>query len=112
MRIKNRNVSYDSPFDPKNVPPNQYIQPEKILEKPCKLDLTGIDSSKVPLAGRLGQLGKEILKAGSKAKHLTTGPWKEEQFADVAAPRVVMGKKPPNKIADKLTGKTQASETK
>lgn len=58
MRIKNRNVSMDSPFDPKNVPPNQYLQPEKILEKPCKLDHTGIDATKIPFSGKLGELGK------------------------------------------------------
>ena len=39
MRLKHRNVSGDSPFDPVNKPPNQYVQPEKILDKPGKLDL-------------------------------------------------------------------------
>ena len=31
MRHKHRNVSYDSPFDPKNKPPEQYVKPEMIL---------------------------------------------------------------------------------
>lgn len=57
MRIKNRNVSQDSPFDPKNKPPDQYLRPENILDKPCKIDLKKIDCSKVPLAGKLGTLG-------------------------------------------------------
>ena len=73
-------MSYDSPFDAKNIPPKQYLQEEKILEKPCKLDLTGIDASKIPYSGRLGELGKQILKygPGPKTKHLTTGPWHED----------------------------------
>ena len=57
MRIKNRNVSKDSPFDPKNKPPDQYIRPEVILDKPCKIDPNKIDASKIPLAGKLGTLG-------------------------------------------------------
>mmetsp|Transcript_876 Transcript_876/g.1325 ORF Transcript_876/g.1325 Transcript_876/m.1325 type:complete len:111 (+) Transcript_876:555-887(+) len=40
MRIKHRNVSQDSPFDPKNKPPDQYIRPENVIEKPCKIDLS------------------------------------------------------------------------
>jgi hypothetical protein len=111
MRIKHRNVSMDSPFDPKNVPPKQHIIPEKILDKPCKLDLTGIDAAKIPMAGRLGELGKQILKAGPKAKHLTTGRWGEEQFANVSPQRIIMGRQPKNQIADKLTGKTKAAMT-
>ena len=57
MRIKHRNVSQDSPFDPKNKPPDQYVKPENVIEKPCKIDLSQIDGSKIPLAGKLGTLG-------------------------------------------------------
>ena len=57
MRVKHRNVSFDSPFDPKNKPPDQYTRPELMLEKPGKIDLTKIDVSKVKNAGKLGVLG-------------------------------------------------------
>jgi hypothetical protein len=54
MRDKNRMVSYDSSFHPLNKPPQQYLDYEKILEKPCKIDLKGIDTKGIPLAGKLG----------------------------------------------------------
>ena len=57
MRKKHRNVSKDSPFDPVNKPPDQYIIPEKVCEKPGKFNLKQVDISKVPLAGKLGMLG-------------------------------------------------------
>ena len=57
MRLKHRNVSWDSPFDPKNKPPEQYMKPEMILDNPGKIDLTKIDVTKIPLAGKLGILG-------------------------------------------------------
>lgn len=38
-RLKNRNVSHDSPFDPVNKPPRQYLEDDIILEKPGKLNL-------------------------------------------------------------------------
>ena len=75
MRIKHRNVSYDSPFDPKNKPPEQYIKPEYILEKPSKLDLSKYDASKIPLAGKLGTLGKMILQDKKNARQLTDYDW-------------------------------------
>ena len=56
-RKKNRNVSYDSPFDPKNVPPQQYMQAEKILDKPGKIDLAKLEPATIPLAVRMGELG-------------------------------------------------------
>jgi hypothetical protein len=61
VRLKHRNVCFDSPFDPRNKPPDQYVKPEVILEKPGKIDLTKIDTSKIPLAGKLGILGQKIL---------------------------------------------------
>ena len=68
MRFKHRNVSGDSPFDPVNKPPNQYVQPENILEKPGKIDLAKIDVSKVPLAGKLGTMGQAIINDKKKAR--------------------------------------------
>jgi hypothetical protein len=54
MRDKNRMVSHDSSFHPLNKPPQQYLDYDKILEKPCKIDLKGIDTKGIPLAGKLG----------------------------------------------------------
>lgn len=68
MRLKHRNVSGDSPFDPANKPPNQYVQPENILDKPGKIDLKKIDVSKVPLAGKLGTMGQAIISDKKKAR--------------------------------------------
>ena len=34
MRLKHRSVCQQSPFDPKNKPPAQYLRPENIIEKP------------------------------------------------------------------------------
>lgn len=42
QRTKNRNVSHDSPFDPVNKPPRQYIEDDVILEKPGKLNLKDV----------------------------------------------------------------------
>ena len=68
MRIKHRNVSRDSPFDPKNKPPDQYIRPENVIDKPCKIDLSKIDAKKIPLAGKLGMLGQKILSDFKNAR--------------------------------------------
>ena len=78
MRIKNRNVNKDSPFDPRNKPPEQYTRPENILAKPCQIDLTKIDASKVPLAGKLGTLGQKILSDFKNAKRLTEYDWEKD----------------------------------
>ena len=89
-RKKHRNVSYDSPFDPANKPPEQHMKPEKILEKPGKIDLKDYDANKIPLAGRMGELAKLILN-GKMAKNITTGPLGEEQFKP-HEPRTVKGR--------------------
>jgi len=76
MRLKCRNVSKDSPFDARNLPPQQYLQEELILKKPGQLDIASIDASKIPLAGRLSDIGQKILTLGGKeALFITTGPW-------------------------------------
>ena len=89
-RKKNRNVSYDSPFDPNNVPPQQHLQAEKILDKPGKIDLAKFDPTTIPLAGRMGELGQLILK-GKMGKHIATGPLGENQFK-FSEPRTVRGR--------------------
>ncbi len=93
MRDKNRMVSYDSSFHPYNKPPQQYLDNDKILDKPCKIDLKGIDTKNIPLAGKLGQLGAKIMADPGHAKHFTTGPWDVVQIAD-HVPRYLHGRKP------------------
>lgn len=53
-----RNVSLDSPFDPKNKPPIQHLQPEHILEKPTRLNVQSLEKNMKPLAGRLTEIGQ------------------------------------------------------
>ena len=38
-RLKHRNVSFDSPFDPRNKPPDQYLQAEKMAMAPNKMTI-------------------------------------------------------------------------
>ena len=94
-------VGPESPFHAANVPPDQYIIPEVILEKPGKLDHKGFDQKTVPFSGKLGVLGYKILDDWRKAKHLTTFEWQEEQFknAGTTSPH----KKPEKPITSKLT---------
>ena len=80
MRKKHKNVSPDSPFDKKNVPPQQYLVDDyKLLEKPNKLNLKDFDMTNIKLAGRLSEVGQKILTlGGKKALYITTGPWHDE----------------------------------
>ena len=78
VRIKNRAVGPKNPFHPKNVPPDQYIIPEKILEKPCKLDHRGFDAKTIPYSGRLGNFGYKIIEDHRKAQQVTSIDWLEK----------------------------------
>ena len=102
MRLKHRNVSMDSPFDPRNKPPEQYIKPENILDKPCKLDLSKMDVSKVPLAGKLGILGQKILDDKKKARQFTEYDWESDCLMTEQEPRAILGKISPQPVAQKL----------
>ena len=102
MRIKHRNVSLDSPFDPKNKPPDQYMIEEKILEKPGKLNLRKINHSYVPLAGKLGLLGQRILNDKKRARQLCEYNWEEDYQGDEHIPRAHPTKKVHKPMADKL----------
>lgn len=78
QRKKQRGFSPENPFNPKNVPPSSYCVPDKIIQKPNKMDLTVFDTKNVAMAGRMTELGDKILALGcKKAKHLYTGHWKE-----------------------------------
>ena len=58
QNFKMRNVSYDSPFDPTNKPPRQYIEDDKtLLDKPGRLNLREVTGSGLPLAGKLTEIG-------------------------------------------------------
>ena len=85
-----------------NKPPDQYVKPEKMLEKPGKLDLSQIDASKVPLAGKLGTLGQMILQDKKNARRLTDYDWDVDCFMTEQVPKTILGKKSPGPIADKL----------
>ena len=77
QRKKNRNVSVDSFFDPNNKVPVEYLRVDpSFLEKPGKIDITRVDPGNRKLAGRLTEIGEQILKIGSqKAKFICTGNW-------------------------------------
>jgi len=90
MRDKHRNISGDSFFHPGNVNPQQYLKNDKILEKPGRIDLKGIDTSGIPLAGKLGEIGKLIINDPKHVSYWTTGPWDVEYHDHV--PRAVHGK--------------------
>ena len=57
MRVKHRMAGINNPFNPANVPPEQYRQPEKVTENPTKLDHRGFDAKKIAFSGKLGTLG-------------------------------------------------------
>ena len=51
------------------------------LEKPGKINLKEIDTTKYKWSGKVSKIGDEILKIGSyKAKHLVTGNWQFKQY--------------------------------
>lgn len=52
-----------------------------LLEKPGRINFSEVNTSKLPLAGKLTEIGQQILKIGSqKAKFICTGNW-EFKFA-------------------------------
>ena len=65
---KNRNVSSDSPFDKKNSPPRQYLEVDsKLAKSPNKVRPADQgQATDVPLAGKLSDLGQQILSLGCK----------------------------------------------
>lgn len=69
-------MSVDSFFHPINKPPKEYLQDENILEKPGRINIKDVKAPKLPLAGRLTEIGEQILLIGSqKAKFICTGQW-------------------------------------
>jgi hypothetical protein len=58
-------VSVDSFFHPVNKPPKEYYVPDHILEKPGRINIREVNVSKQELAGRLTEIGKQILLIGS-----------------------------------------------
>jgi len=102
MRVKHRNVSKESPFDPKNKPPDQYLRPDNVIDKPCKIDLSKLDASKIPLAGKLGRLGEKILSDFKNARQFTDYDWHTDCLMTEQIPRAVLGKKATQPITAKL----------
>ncbi len=59
MRKKMRNVSPDNVFNKVNLPPKEHIEEDtNISKKINNVSPTDFDSSKIPLAGRLSELGQ------------------------------------------------------
>lgn len=83
MRIKHRMVGPENPFHTKNAPPQQYLIPEKIIDKPCKIDHKGADSKKIPFSGKLGVHGFRIIEDYRKAGQVTSLDWLEEQYKNL-----------------------------
>lgn len=58
QRKKNRNVSIESPFDGNNIPPKQYLVDDYAFPvNPTKMNPMDNDFKKVPLAGRVTEIG-------------------------------------------------------
>jgi len=83
MQQKHRNVSNSSPFNGKHKfivvddEDKRKHSPTNILDKPGKMNLGSFkDVRKIPIAGRLTDLGSRILtEEKSKIKHITTLNW-------------------------------------
>ena len=50
------------------------------MEKPCKIDMSGVNTKKIPFSGKMGALGYRILEDVHQANNVTCLDWKEEQF--------------------------------
>ena len=78
-RNRHRNVSKDNYFHPDNDPPEDRRRQgnTRILEKPGRLDLKQLNTTKLPLAGKMSNIGEQILfqSEGVKAAHVITGNW-------------------------------------
>lgn len=99
MRKKHRSLNQDSPFHPNNVPPDQYIVPETILEKPGKLNLNASTTKKIPFSGKAGILGNRIIENPRMANHVTSIDLDEGQYGFLS-PKADLRKAP---ITGKLT---------
>lgn len=72
------NLGNDNPFLESNKPPVDYLIPDKILEKPNKIQNLNLYKNDKPLAGRFSEIGEKIFEVGSrKAFMIHTGPWGE-----------------------------------
>ena len=76
-------MSKENPFNEQNIPPIEHLTPDKILEKPCKIqNLQSLKDGK-PLAGKFSEIGQQIFNlGGNKASHIMTGPWDQTQILE------------------------------
>lgn len=84
MNIKQRGVSFDNPFEKKNIPSPLFllsVETEKILPKQgCIKNLRETYDDK-PLAGRFSEIGEKILQIGCrKASQICTGNWGDLRY--------------------------------
>lgn len=68
----------ENPFNAKNKPPSEHIVPDVVTQNPCKVDMRGVDTKKIPFSGKLGKLGHLILEDYKKAGQVTAFDWNEE----------------------------------
>ena len=82
-RLKNRNVSSDSPFDPRNKPPAQHLIADALSPAPHSMNNDTYKKfvTDKRMAGSLTKMGTKILDEGpKKAGYIVTYPWKDEQY--------------------------------
>lgn len=91
MQQKHRGSSHDSPFHPGNSPPKQYIESDKVLEKPGWVNPSTVNTKRIPFSGKISELGQVIIGDPKQAKICCTGPW-DAVFPD-HDPRPVHGRK-------------------
>lgn len=77
MGLKGRSVSPQSPFS--NNPYTLNMSPEKILEKPGRINIESVAKDPKPHAGLFTQIGLEMLRVGVKnAPRIVMGPWHDK----------------------------------
>lgn len=80
------NLGSENPFLEGNKPPIDHLIPDKILEKPNKIQNLNLYKNDKPLAGRFSEIGEKLLQVGNrKAFMIHTGPWGEIQIKDSEA---------------------------
>ena len=77
QKLRDRNVSNQSPFSKLNKPLREYVESDtKLPPNPTKSNPVEFDVKKIPVAGHISDIGQRILEIGSrKAVHMTTLNW-------------------------------------
>ena len=78
--MKHRMAGPENPFNPLNNAPAEHIVSDIITESPCKLDMSHVDTKKIPYSGKIGGHGQKIIENWKTAGRVTEFNWLEEQF--------------------------------